>query len=244
MPSNQDLVETAVSAGAFNTLIAAAEAAGLVETLPTEGPFTVLAPMDDAFAKIPARTLETFPKRENRERLASILEYHIIPGRVFATDALDQGRATTLQCDTVAFALRGGRLTVNGANVVNNDIDASNGVIHVIDTVLMPPAAAAAPSGRLVVGIYTGSVDNALAAQIGVDGDETLLVTGFPKRSGAEAAGLKQYDVITLINDRPATSANLSRAKKDAGYGNTIALVVVRRGETLRIDVPVDVDPH
>ena len=138
MPSTKNIVETAADAGAFGTLLAAAKAAGLVDALTGDGPITVLAPTDQAFAKLPAGTVESLLRPENREKLAEILTFHVIPGRVYSEDALSAQSFKTLQGSRVRFAAAGGELTVNDAQIVMNDLDATNGVIQVIDTVLLP----------------------------------------------------------------------------------------------------------
>ncbi|MGP1347324.1 MAG: fasciclin domain-containing protein [Phycisphaerales bacterium] len=138
MPETSNLVEVASSAGQFATLLAAAEAAGLVGTLTGDQAYTILAPTDDAFKALPAGTVESLLKPENRSKLRDILTYHVIPGRVFAEQAIAADRAATVNGKTVNFGIRDGRLTVNGANLVGTDIEASNGVIHVIDRVILP----------------------------------------------------------------------------------------------------------
>jgi uncharacterized surface protein with fasciclin (FAS1) repeats len=140
LPSQDDLVATAVKAGSFETLVAAVKAAGLAETLMGDGPFTVLAPTDEAFAKLPAGTVESLLRPENLEQLTSILTYHVIPGRVYSDDALRDLEFTTVQSSPVRFAVEDEVVTVAGAKVVAVDIDTTNGVIHVIDSVIMPPA--------------------------------------------------------------------------------------------------------
>ena len=139
LPASDNIPETAVKAGNFNTLVAAAKAAGLVEALSGEGPLTVFAPTDEAFAKLPEGTVETLLKPENKAKLAAILKYHVVSGRVYSSDALAAGEATTLQGDTVKIAVSGQAAMVNGARLVATDLDASNGVIHVIDSVILPP---------------------------------------------------------------------------------------------------------
>lgn len=136
-----DIVDTAVGAGKFNTLVAAVKAAGLVETLKGEGPFTVLAPTDDAFKKLPEGTVATLLKPENLKKLQSILTYHVVPGSVMAADVvkLDGKTAKTVQGDTIAIKVVDGAVMINGAKVVTTDIKCSNGVIHVIDSVILPP---------------------------------------------------------------------------------------------------------
>jgi len=133
-----DIVDTAVSAGGFTTLAAALDAAGLVETLKGDGPFTVFAPTDEAFAKLPAGTIETLLKPENRDQLTAILTYHVVPGAVSAEQVVSLTEATTVNGQAVDIAVTGSTVTVDGANVVATDIMASNGVIHVIDTVILP----------------------------------------------------------------------------------------------------------
>ena len=136
-----DIIDVAVAAGSFNTLAAALTAAGLVDTLKGAGPFTVFAPTDAAFAKLPAGTVENLLKFENRAQLVSILTYHVLPGNVTSNLLLGKTtRASTVQGSRVTVNGRGGNFTVNGVNVIGADVAASNGTIHVIDTVLMPPA--------------------------------------------------------------------------------------------------------
>ncbi len=138
LPADGTVVAIASKAGTFGTLLAAAKAAGLADALAGEGPFTVLAPTDEAFAKLPAGTVESLLKPENKDKLASILKYHVIPGRVYAAQALALGAAATLQGNEVVFDLANGSLIADGVRVVRTDIDASNGVIHVIDAVILP----------------------------------------------------------------------------------------------------------
>lgn len=133
-----DIVDTAVSAGSFNTLVAAVKAAGLVDTLKGPGPFTVFAPTDEAFAKLPAGTVENLLKPENKDQLVAILTYHVVPGKVMAADVVKIKSANTVQGQALKIGVKGANVTVGKANVVKTDIDTSNGVIHVIDTVLLP----------------------------------------------------------------------------------------------------------
>ena len=133
----KDIVDTASDAGAFNTLLAAATAAGLVDTLKGDGPFTVFAPTDDAFAALPAGTVESLLKPENKDQLVAILTYHVVPGKVMSTDLSDDMTAATVQGGDITIDLDNG-VMVNDASVVTADIEASNGVIHVIDSVILP----------------------------------------------------------------------------------------------------------
>jgi uncharacterized surface protein with fasciclin (FAS1) repeats len=133
-----DIVDTAVSAGSFKTLVAAVQAAGLVNTLKGDGPFTVFAPTDAAFAKLPPATVESLLRPENKLKLQAILTYHVVPGKVYASDVLKLSGAKTVQGQQVDIVVSDGHVTVDGAHVVKADIETSNGVIHVIDTVLIP----------------------------------------------------------------------------------------------------------
>lgn len=135
--TSADIVDTAVKAGSFKTLAAALKAAGLVETLKGEGPFTVFAPTDEAFAKLPKGTVESLLKPENKERLVSILTYHVVPGKVKAADVVKLKEAKTVQGIKVKIDTNDG-VKVDDAKVTKTDIECTNGVIHVIDTVLIP----------------------------------------------------------------------------------------------------------
>jgi uncharacterized surface protein with fasciclin (FAS1) repeats len=134
-----DIVDTAVGAGIFKTLVAAVQAGGLVETLKSEGPFTVFAPTDEAFAKLPAGTVEMLLKPENKDKLVKILTYHVVSGKVMAADVVKLKSAKTVQGQLVKIKVKKGKVYLNKTTtVVKTDIVTSNGVIHVIDSVLMP----------------------------------------------------------------------------------------------------------
>ncbi len=135
-----DIVDTAVAAGSFNTLAAALEAAGLVETLKGDGPFTVFAPTDEAFAKLPAGTVESLLKPENKDQLIAILTYHVVAGKVKAKQVVKLDAATTVNGADVAIKVMDGKVKLNQANVIKTDIRTSNGIIHVIDEVILPPS--------------------------------------------------------------------------------------------------------
>ena len=134
----KDIVDTAVSAGSFNTLVVAVKAADLVDTLKGEGPFTVFAPTDDAFAKLPAGTLDDLLKPENKDKLASILTYHVVPGKVMAKDVATMKMAETVNGQSFMVSMVGENVMVDNAKVIQADIECSNGVIHVIDSVILP----------------------------------------------------------------------------------------------------------
>ena len=136
--ASKDIVDTAVAAGDFKTLAAALQAAGLVDTLKGAGPFTVFAPTDEAFAKLPAGTVEDLLKPENKQKLISILTYHVVAGDVMAKDVVKLHEAKTVNGQNVKINVDGGNVMVDNSNVTKTDIQCTNGVIHVIDTVLLP----------------------------------------------------------------------------------------------------------
>jgi transforming growth factor-beta-induced protein len=137
-PQKKDIVDTAIAAGQFKTLTTAVQAAGLVDTLKGAGPFTVFAPTDAAFAKLPAGTVENLLKPENKEKLTAILTYHVVPARVMAAQAMKLTSAKTVNGEELSIRTDGGKVMVNNATVIKADIVCTNGVIHAIDTVLMP----------------------------------------------------------------------------------------------------------
>ena len=136
--AKKDIVDTAVGAGSFNTLVAAVKAADLVDTLKGEGPFTVFAPTDDAFAKLPEGTLDDLLKPENKDKLKSILTYHVVSGKVMAKDVATMKMAETVNGQSFMVNMEGDNVMVDTAKVVKTDIECSNGVIHVIDSVILP----------------------------------------------------------------------------------------------------------
>ncbi|QDU37797.1 Immunogenic protein MPT70 precursor [Maioricimonas rarisocia] len=139
LPASDNIPTTAANASQFKTLLTAVKAAGLAEVLSGEGPFTVFAPTDDAFARLPEGTVESLLEPQNRDQLTAILKYHVVSGRVYSEQALEAGKAKTLQGRPIRIRVVDGKAKVNKAGIVATDVDASNGVIHVIDTVLLPP---------------------------------------------------------------------------------------------------------
>jgi len=136
--ADKDIVDVAVEAGSFTTLVKAVQAAGLVDALKGEGPLTVFAPTDEAFAKVPAATLAALLKPENQEQLKAVLLYHVVSGKVMAADVVKLSEAATLNGESLKIMVESGHVSVNNAHVAKTDIAASNGVIHVIDTVMLP----------------------------------------------------------------------------------------------------------
>ena len=135
---DKTVVENAVNNENFSTLVAAVKAAGLAETLSGSGPFTVFAPTNAAFEKLPSGTVEKLLKPENKDQLVKVLTFHVVPGKVMAKDVVKLNKATTVEGSDVAIAVSGGTVTVDNAKVIKTDINSSNGVIHVIDTVILP----------------------------------------------------------------------------------------------------------
>jgi uncharacterized surface protein with fasciclin (FAS1) repeats len=136
--ANKDIVDTAVSAGSFKTLVAAAQAAGLVDTLKSDGPLTVFAPTDEAFAKLPQGTVENLLKPENKDKLVAILTYHVVPGRVTSDKVVSLSSAKTVNGQEIRISSRDGGVMIDNARVTAADIAATNGIIHVIDSVILP----------------------------------------------------------------------------------------------------------
>lgn len=136
--TNSDIVDTAIAAGSFKTLVAAVKAAGLVDALKGNGPFTVFAPTDEAFAKLPKGTVESLLRHENRDKLVKILTYHVVPGNLKAADVVSLNGAKTLEGGLLKFSANGSNVHINNSKVVKADIVTSNGVIHVVDTVILP----------------------------------------------------------------------------------------------------------
>jgi len=174
-PEPMDIVDTAVADGRFQTLVAAATAAGLVDTPKGEGPLTVFAPTDDAFAKLPEGTVESLLLPENKQALTDILLYHVISGKVLAADVVNLESATTVLGKDVAIKVDMGNVYINDAQVIITDIETSNGVIHVIDSVILPPAEEAAAPGTIVdIAIADGRFNTLVAAVTAAELADTL----------------------------------------------------------------------
>ena len=162
--SKPDIVETAVAAGQFRTLVAAIEAADLVDVLKSAGPFTVFAPTDDAFAKLPDGMLRNLLRPTNRSELQGILKYHVVPGKVMAADVAKMASAKTLQGEALGIKVAGGRVMIGNANAVKTDIVCSNGIVHVIDGVLVPPTDTAKPADIADTAAAAGQFKTLVAA--------------------------------------------------------------------------------
>ena len=194
-PAAKDIVATAVGAGQFNTLVAAVKAAGLVEALQGKGPFTVFAPTDAAFAKLPVGTVEGLLK--DPKALSNILLYHVVPGAVKADAVKDGLTAKTLQGSPVTFKVMDGKAMIEGASIVATDVMASNGVIHVIDSVILPPAKAAAPAAGMSNGIS--------APKDGASVSGTATVKGMPAIRASPSGSWTCCPVATATRDLPGT---------------------------------------
>ena len=188
-----DIVDTAVAAGNFSTLVAAVQAAGLVDTLKSEGPFTVFAPTDEAFAKLPQETIDALLADPTGD-LTQILLYHVVPGKVMAADLSDGLQATTLNGAAVSFTLSDGGAMVNDANIVATDIETANGVIHVIDSVILPPAAEAAPAAAAPAATEAAAEEVMAAEQA----PEQMPVTGGEANNGLNIALIAGLIVFAL----------------------------------------------
>ena len=206
----QTIVDIAAADGRFTTLVAAVKAAGLVDTLSGEGPFTVFAPTDDAFAKLPEGTIDELLKPENKQQLVDILTYHVVPGKVMAADVVKLDQADTVLGQPLKIQVMDGKVMVNDANVILTDVEASNGVIHVIDSVLLPPGEEAQAEDSMAMS--KDIVDTAAA-----DGRFTTLV------AAVQAAGL----VDTLKGEGPFTvfaPTDEAFAKLPAGTIDTLLM--------------------
>jgi len=171
----KDIVDTAVADGRFQTLVAAVTAAELVDTLKGEGPFTVFAPTDDAFAKLPEGTVESLLLPENKQALTDILLYHVVSGNVMAADVVNLESATTVLGKDVAIKVDMGNVYINDAQVIITDIETTNGIIHVIDSVILPPAEEAAAPGTIVdIAVADGRFNTLVAAVTAAELAETL----------------------------------------------------------------------
>jgi len=175
-PADQakDIVDTAVATDGFQTLVAAVKAAGLVDTLKGKGPFTVFAPTDEAFGKLPAGTLDELLKPENKEKLTAILTYHVVPGKVLAADVVKLDSAKTVQGAEVAIVVEAGKVQVDEANVTATDIECTNGVIHVIDAVILPPEPEKAAKDIVDTAVEAGGFQTLVAAVKAADLVDTL----------------------------------------------------------------------
>jgi transforming growth factor-beta-induced protein len=174
-PELADIVDTAVADGRFTTLVAAVEAAGLVETLKGEGPFTVFAPTDDAFTALPEGTVESLLLPENKQQLTDILLYHVVSGKVMAADVTGLESATTVLGKDIAIKVDMGNVYINDAQVIITDIETSNGVIHVIDAVILPPSDEEAESNTIVdIAVADGRFTTLVAALQTAELVETL----------------------------------------------------------------------
>lgn len=246
IPTDENIIDVASKAGQFKTLLAAAKAAGLEKALSAKGPLTIFAPTDEAFAKLGKETINSLLRPENKGKLAAILSYHVVGNRIFADDALAAGSSSTLLKNAdLNVSISDGRLRINDARVLANDLETANGVIHVIDSVLMPPVSAIPePRGRKVIGVHLDRVGAALASQLKLDRDKTLLISSTTKNQPARKAGLEKYDIIVEIDGLPATNKNLAKAKDAHRVGEVLELVIIREGKRRHYEVPVGIEKH
>jgi transforming growth factor-beta-induced protein len=215
LPSSKTIPETAKAAGTFETLLAAANAAGLAEVLGSTGPFTVFAPTDEAFAKLPAGTVETLLKPENKDKLADILKYHVVAGRVYSEKVLDSKALKTLQGAPAAISLRDGMPRIQDAKILKTDIDASNGVIHVIDSVILPPPKGADARQRLEDAVAKGA---------------PLFNAGHHSECASLYRSTMNELMSTSLSDSMKTHMSRVISKADQTHCNTEKAWVLRRG--------------
>lgn len=228
LPESKNIPEIATDAGTFSTLLAAAQAAGLVDALSGEGPLTVFAPTDDAFGALPAGTIESLLKPESRDKLANILKYHVVAGRVYSDDALAAKSAPTLAGDKVTIIPTEGGARVNDAVLLKTDIDASNGVIHVVDRVLLPtqkPVAAISPRSMIEQAIAVGAPlynagHHGQCAQIYMDTLEQIVSNGSHGMS-SNAVRMIERSLMNARSDRHMSSrAWTLRHAMDSAYAS------------------------
>ena len=208
--ATKDIVDVAQSAGQFNTLVAAVKAAGLVEALKGEGPLTVFAPTDEAFAKLPAGTIESLLKPENRSRLQAILTYHVVAGKLDAAHVVKSSSATTLNGQRIDFKTEGDTVMVDQARVVATDIMATNGIIHVIDSVILPSSdniVQTASSAKIFETLLTAATKAGLAEALAGDGPFTVFAP-----TDEAFAKLPEGTIASLL--RPENRAQLANILK------------------------------
>ncbi|MBU6412117.1 MAG: fasciclin domain-containing protein [Planctomycetes bacterium] len=204
IPAKHDIVSAASNLHDFRTLVTAVKAAGLAETLSGPGPFTVFAPTNEAFAKVPKDILKKLLLPENKETLSKILTYHVVAGRAYASDAASLSKAATVAGEEVKFALNNGRLRINDSNITRTDMDTSNGVIHIIDTVLIPPsvdlaALASTPSSSSSIGSASSSGSGTDLINLAIERGVPLFNDGNP----AACAAIYEVALVALL-DRPS----------------------------------------
>jgi transforming growth factor-beta-induced protein len=216
-PEKTTVISVANSAGSFKTLLAAVEAAGLTETLTGEGPFTVLAPTDKAFAALPKGAVADLLKKENLGKLKAILTHHVVAGKISAGDALNAKKANSLNGSALNFSIKDGQFQVNGATVVSADIDGENGVIHVIDTVLLPPSSACKSGTKKECSPSANQSVSLLEVM------ETAIDKGVPLFNGGDAKGCADIYAACLVE-----VAADERCREDI---RRIASAVVKQGE-------------
>ena len=252
----KNIVETAVSAGSFKTLTAALTAAGLVDTLKGNGPFTVFAPTDEAFAKLPPGTVENLLKPENKAMLIDILTYHVVSGNVPSGTAIKLTEATALNNKKIKLEAKEGALFLNTAKVTTADVKCSNGVIHIIDAVLMPPAGReVAPKEAMsdsnvscmnsTLGVFVGAMSQAVQARQSLPEGVGVLVETVAADSLASKAGVMESDVIRAFNDQVVSSPcqfisliNQAQSLANAfGVASKVSLTIVRGGKDKVIDI-------
>lgn len=249
VPNTRDLLTTLKAEGRFRTLLELVDEASLEDFVEQNAPLTFFAPTDEAFAKLDRYIVADLERSRNRAVLTELLKRHIVPGEHPVDSLIGSGPVSSLAGSPISVSRTPDALIASDpsgtsrANLVRTDLDGPGGVVHQIDTVLLPPdGLKIVPDGRLIVGVFTDSVSQSLAAQLNVRPRECLLITGLTRGGPSERAGLKANDVVVLVDDLPATSGNLDLLKSRKGFGGVIRFDIIRAGQRLTIPVTVGVE--
>ena len=249
LPTTRDIRATLEASGRFNRFLSLLDVIDEDDLIPPGSQVTLLAPTDEAFSALSNEAVSMLKTRRNREVLRSLLENHVIAGRLTAAQAIAQSPIRTAQGSTLrAMRDEDGRLLLqftekDTATVLAADLDTTNGLVQVVDALIVPPAGLKlTPDGRLVVGLFLDNAGSVLASQFALDGKRALVVSNLTEGGPAQKAGVLKNDVVVSINGQLATSAALSEAKEAVGYGGFIDFVIYRKGERLTIRVPVGVE--
>lgn len=249
LPTTRDIRSALDASGRFTTFLSLLDRAGDTEFFAPGAQVTLFAPTDDAFKSMPPDTIAMLKSSRNRESLRSLLENHIVTGRLTIESAL----ASTPVQTKLGSSLRVERDQTSRVRiqfseksfttVLAADLSATNGLIHVVDAPIIPPAGLKlTPEGRLVVGIHVNETGPVLSSQFALDGKRALVVEGLTRGGPAETAGVRVNDVIVTFNGHIATNSELTRIKSEVGYRGVIEFIIFRKGEKMVINVPVGVE--
>lgn len=249
LPTTRDIRATLEASGRFGRFLALLDALDDDELIPPGAQVTLLAPTDGAFDALSNEAVAMLKTRRNRDALRALVENHIIPERLTASQAVAQSPIRTAHGSVLrATSDAEGHLRLqftekDSANILAADLDTTNGLVQVVDALIVPPAGLKlVPDGRLVVGIFPDEAGPVLASQFALDGKRAVVVEGLTSGGPAQKAGVLKNDVIVSINGQIATEDELARAKDAVGYGGFLEFVIYRKGEKLTIKVPVGVE--